>query len=135
MLATVIAPLAFFSSFGGPEMLLVVVIALLLFGKDLPNVMREWAHTFNEFRRHINNVKSELNEAIYAEPERPKLQYHPEFHNRDPLPEAIPAEGKGDLGRSEEGDASGSAETAATNSTNGEAHAEQAELARQAPSD
>jgi hypothetical protein len=45
----------------------------------------------------LNSVKSELNEAMYAEPERPKLQYHPEFHNRDPLPESIPAEGNGDL--------------------------------------
>ena len=65
-------------------MLLVAVIALLLFGKDLPNVAREWGKAFNEFRRHLNGIESELNDAIYAEPERPKLQYHPEFHEARP---------------------------------------------------
>lgn len=79
------------------EMFIGAIVALLLFGKDLPNVAREWGRHFMEFRRHLNGIKSELNEAIYAEPERPKLQYHPEFHNRDPLPEAIPAEDAGDL--------------------------------------
>jgi Sec-independent protein translocase protein TatA len=89
--------LAFLSMPGPQEMLILAVIALLVFGKDLPHVLREWGKTFNEFRRHLNSVRSELNDAIYAEPERPKLQYHPEFHSRDPLPEQIPAEGGGDL--------------------------------------
>ena len=82
---------------GPTEMIAVAVIALLVFGKDLPNVARDWGKTFNEFRRHLNGVKSELNDAIYAEPERPKLQYHPQFQERDPLPAAIPADGGGDL--------------------------------------
>jgi sec-independent protein translocase protein TatA len=82
---------------GPPEMLAVAIIALLLFGKDLPNVAREWGKHLAEFRRYLNGVKSELNEVIYAEPERPKLQYHPEFQKRDPLPEPIAAEGNGDL--------------------------------------
>jgi Sec-independent protein translocase protein TatA len=125
-------PLAF--SLGPMEMAVVAVIALLLFGKDLPNVAKEWARTFNEFRRHLNSVKSELNEAIYAEPERPKLQYHPDFHNRDPLPEAIPAEGKGDLERTAAAP-SESAETAATISSNGDARTEDAEPAQTIPSD
>ncbi len=69
--------------FGPLEMLVVSVIALLVFGKDLPNVAREWGKAFNEFRRHLNSVKSDLNDAIYAEPDRPRLQHHPEFHNRE----------------------------------------------------
>jgi len=135
MLASVTAPLAFFSSFGGPEMLLVAVIALLLFGKDLPKVVREWAQTLNEFRRHINSVKSELNEAIYAEPDRPKLQYHPEFQNRDPLPESIPAEGRGDLANGDATSSSGSAEAEATESPNGSSRAADPEPAAPIPSD
>src|SRR5262245_32345294 len=90
-------PLAFIGAPGPSEMLLLAVIALLLFGKDLPDVAKQWGKAFMEFRRHLNGIRNELNDAIYAEPERPKLQYHPEFHNRDPLPEAIPAEGEGDL--------------------------------------
>lgn len=117
-----------FMGLGAPEMMFVAMIALLLFGKDLPNVVREWGKTFNEFRRHLNTVKSELNEAIYAEPERPKLQYHPEFHSRDPLQEEIPAEGAGDLS------ASGVATTNGETGANGEA-ATDVGAARPLPSD
>lgn len=95
--ALIIAPLAFLSMPGPPEMLLLAIIGLLLFGKDLPDVARQWGKAFNEFRRHLNGLRSELNEVIYAEPDRPKLQYHPEFQQRDPLPEPIPAEGNGDV--------------------------------------
>jgi Sec-independent protein translocase protein TatA len=122
-------PLVAFMGLGAPEMMFVAMIALLLFGKDLPNVVREWGKTFNEFRRHLNSVKSELNEAIYAEPERPKLQYHSEFHSRDPLQQEIPAEGAGDLSASN-GAAAASGETGAI----GEAAAE-ADAARPLPSD
>jgi Sec-independent protein translocase protein TatA len=93
----VVPPLAFIGAPGPSEILVLAVIALLLFGKDLPDVARQWGKAFNDFRRHLNGMRSELNEVIYAEPDRPKLQYHPEFHKRDPLPEAIPAEGNGDL--------------------------------------
>jgi sec-independent protein translocase protein TatA len=68
----------------GPlEMVVVVAIALLVFGKDLPNVAKEWGKHFNDFRRHLNGIKSELNDAIYAEPERPRLQHYPEYHKRE----------------------------------------------------
>jgi sec-independent protein translocase protein TatA len=133
MTAAPALPLAF--SLGPMEMAVVAIIALLLFGKDLPNVAKEWARTFNEFRRHLNSVKSELNEAIYAEPERPKLQYHPEFHNRDPLPEPILAEGKGDLAPTAVAGASGSAEAAATDFSNDEVPIDATEPARPVPSD
>jgi sec-independent protein translocase protein TatA len=76
-------PLAFFGPLGPMEMLVVVAIALLVFGKDLPDVAKQWGKTFNEFRRHLNSVRSDLNDAIYAEPERPRLQHHPEFHRRE----------------------------------------------------
>lgn len=84
MLAVLLSPpLAFFGPLGPMEMLVVVAIALLVFGKDLPDVAKQWGKTFNEFRRHLNSVRSELNDAIYAEPERPRLQHHPEFHRRE----------------------------------------------------
>jgi sec-independent protein translocase protein TatA len=68
---------------GPMEMVVVVAIALLVFGKDLPNVAKEWGKHFNEFRRHLNGIKSELNDAIYAEPERPRLQHYPEYQKRE----------------------------------------------------
>jgi sec-independent protein translocase protein TatA len=70
-----------FMGLGPSEMLLVAVIALLVFGSDLPNVARTWGKTFNEFRRHLSGIRDEFNDAIYAEPEAPRrLQYHPEYH-------------------------------------------------------
>lgn len=78
-------PLAFFN-LGFSEMLVVAVIALLLYGSDLPEVARTWGKAYQEFRKHLNGIRSELNDAIYAEPESPRrLQYYPEFH-RDAAP-------------------------------------------------
>jgi sec-independent protein translocase protein TatA len=74
-------PLAFLSpSFG--EMMLIAIIALLLYGSDLPQVARTWGKAYQEFRRHLNGIRSDLNDAIYAEPDSPrKLQYYPEFQH------------------------------------------------------
>ena len=74
-------PLAFLSpSFG--EMVLIAIIALLLYGSDLPQVARTWGKAYQEFRRHISGIRNDLNDVIYAEPDSPrKLQYYPEFHD------------------------------------------------------
>ena len=69
------APVAFWSP-GPAEMLLLAIVALLLYGGQLPEVARSWGKTFSEFRRGLTGIQSEINEAIYAEPER--LEYQPE---------------------------------------------------------
>ena len=48
-------PLAFFTP-GPSEMLLVAVIALLVFGKDLPSVAKQWGKAFQEFRRVLLKI-------------------------------------------------------------------------------
>ncbi len=59
----------------GPlEMMLLLGVALLLYGGRLPEVARSWGKTFSEFRRGISGIQSEINDAIYAEPDR--LEYH-----------------------------------------------------------
>ena len=76
-----IALLGFWSP-GPSEMLLLALVALLLYGGDLPEVARSWAKTFNEFRRNLMGIQNEINSAIYAEPEPTRrLQYYPEFHH------------------------------------------------------
>ena len=65
-----------FWSPGPYEMLLVAVVALLLYGGQLPDVARSWGKTFAEFRRGLSGIQNEINDAIYAEPER--LEYRPE---------------------------------------------------------
>ena len=74
-------PLAFLN-LGFGEMALLAVIALLLYGSDLPEVAKAWGKTYQEFRRHLNGFRNDLNDVIYSENDSPrKLQYYPEFHN------------------------------------------------------
>lgn len=82
MLADSMLLLASFLSPSFGELALIGVIALLLYGSDLPQVIRSWGKTYAEFRRHLNGMRSELNDAMYAEPEPARrLQYYPEFQN------------------------------------------------------
>jgi Sec-independent protein translocase protein TatA len=69
-------PLAFFGSMGVGEMLLLGIVALLLYGGDLPEAARHWGKQLAEFRRHINGVRDEFNAAIHAEPARPPRISH-----------------------------------------------------------
>jgi sec-independent protein translocase protein TatA len=68
------ALLAFWSP-GPSEMLLLALVALLLYGGELPQVARTWGRQFAEFRRGLSGIQREFNEAIYNEPHR--LEYHP----------------------------------------------------------
>ena len=81
-------PLAFLN-LGFSEMALVAIIALLLYGSDLPEVARTWGKAYQEFRRNLHGIRTDLNNVIYSEPEDDaprKLQYYPEFH--EPAAEA-----------------------------------------------
>ncbi len=80
--ASTMLPLASFLAPSFAELALIGVIALLLYGSDLPQVLRGWGKTYNELRRNLNGIRSDLNDAIYAEPDSPrKLQYYPEFQH------------------------------------------------------
>lgn len=71
--------LAFFGASIGPaEMLFVAVIALLLFGKRLPEVMRGLGKGITEFKRGMSGIEDEMsrpghtpNYSSYQEPARP----------------------------------------------------------------
>lgn len=69
------ALLAFWSP-GPGEMLLLAIVALLLYGGQLPEVARSWGKSFAEFRRGLSGIQHDINEAIYSEPQR--LEYRPE---------------------------------------------------------
>ncbi|HYG74048.1 MAG TPA: twin-arginine translocase TatA/TatE family subunit [Planctomycetota bacterium] len=56
--------LAFFSDIGGGEMLIVAVIALLLFGKNLPTQARNIGKTIAQFKSAINAASSELKKEM-----------------------------------------------------------------------
>ena len=89
-------PLAFLN-FGFGEMMLLAIVALLLYGSDLPEVAKTWGKAYAEFRRNLNGFRSELNNVIYSEPEKDaprKLQYYPEFHSE--VAESDDAENEGE---------------------------------------
>jgi sec-independent protein translocase protein TatA len=88
---------------GFGEMVLIGIIALLLYGSDLPDVARTWGKAYQEFRRHLNGIRTDLNDAIYAEPEQPrKLQYYPEYHDSTNVIEGETAEHDSPVARAHE---------------------------------
>ena len=54
---------------GPPEMLILLVIGVLLFGKNLPTVGRQLGKSMMEFKKGLNDIKNEVNAATYMEPE------------------------------------------------------------------
>jgi sec-independent protein translocase protein TatB len=65
-----------FGSIGGPELLLILVIALLVFGpKKIPELSRTIGRGVAEFRRATNDFKSTLEREVSAadrEAEKPR---------------------------------------------------------------
>ncbi len=67
---------AFGFSPGPTEMLVILGIALLLYGGRLPEVARSWGKTLAELRRSMSGIQNDLNDAIYT-PQN-QLDYYPE---------------------------------------------------------
>jgi len=57
---------AFGLSPGPPEMLIILVIALLLYGGRLPEMARTWGKTLAEFRRSLTGIQNEFNDAMVS---------------------------------------------------------------------
>jgi sec-independent protein translocase protein TatA len=53
---------------GVPEMMIIGVVAVLLFGSRLPSVARSLGRSLNEFKRGMSDVEHEVKDAIYSEP-------------------------------------------------------------------
>jgi len=59
---------AYFGGVGPMEMLIVGMIALLLFGKRLPEVARSMGKGIVEFKKGIRGIEDEVDEATYRRP-------------------------------------------------------------------
>jgi len=55
----------FFGSPGFPELIIVMVIALLLFGKRLPEVARSLGKGIVEFKKGVRGIEEEVDTATY----------------------------------------------------------------------
>jgi sec-independent protein translocase protein TatA len=62
-----IIPLAFLGSIGGPEMLAIAVVSLLIFGNRLPSVMRSLGKSVTEFKKGISGIEDDIDQAVTAD--------------------------------------------------------------------
>lgn len=72
-------PLAFLGgSTGGGEILLILVVALILFGsKNLPEIARTIGRTLEQIRRAANEVRDEVMKAGLEEEDAPRKRDEP----------------------------------------------------------
>ena len=71
---------------GMPELIVILVIALLIFGSRLPEVMRGLGRSVTEFKRGMNEITDE----VTHQPEQPKQLAQP----NQSQPTETPAESK-----------------------------------------
>jgi Sec-independent protein translocase protein TatA len=57
------------------EMLLLMLVALLLYGGELPKVARSWGKSLAEFKKGLSGFQNEFNSVLYDEPPR-RIPYH-----------------------------------------------------------
>jgi len=62
----------FLPNLGFPEIILIMVIALLVFGpKKLPDIGRSLGKGFREFRRGTSGIMDEINQEVQGRPQSP----------------------------------------------------------------
>ncbi|MCG6155828.1 Sec-independent protein translocase subunit TatA/TatB [Rubinisphaera margarita] len=54
---------------GWTEMIILGMIALLLFGKRLPEVARSLGQGFVEFKRGMRTIETDMRSAVYSDPQ------------------------------------------------------------------
>ena len=66
-----------FGSVGMPELIIIFVIALVIFGpRKLPELGRSLGKSLSEFKRASNELRSTLDEEIHLEDQRSSEQTH-----------------------------------------------------------
>ena len=65
--------LAFLQNINGPEILLIFLIVLLLFGaKRLPELFRSFGKSIREFKKATTEIEEDIRTAMDEEPEKPE---------------------------------------------------------------
>ena len=66
-------PFAFLPNLGGPELIIVGFVALLIFGNRLPSVMRSLGKSVTEFKKGVSGVEDEIDQALTADAKKPAI--------------------------------------------------------------
>ena len=65
-------PIAFIEGIGGPELLMIMFVVLLLFGADrLPDLARGFGRAVREFKKATSGVEQEVRRAMEEPPPPP----------------------------------------------------------------
>ncbi len=76
---------------GPVELLIVGTIAVLLFGQRLPEVGRSLGKSLVEFKKGLNEIKSEVDSATYSQPSsRVAQRYSADDHDEPTAPKFEP---------------------------------------------
>lgn len=76
--------LALFQNLGWPEILILLTLGILLFGKRLPEVGRSLGKGIVEFKRGLKGIGDEIEDQANRPPERPANPANPPAY-RPPL--------------------------------------------------
>jgi sec-independent protein translocase protein TatA len=49
---------------GTPELILIVVLAIILYGKRLPEITRALGKGYQEFKKNVDNVKNDFQKQV-----------------------------------------------------------------------
>lgn len=69
---------------GHSELLIIGIVALLLFGSRLPQVARSLGKSLTEFKKGIQGVQDELNDAVYAGRSAARIDYEDDYQPAAP---------------------------------------------------
>lgn len=73
-----ILSLAFIEGIGGPELMMIMFIVLLLFGANrLPELARGLGKSVREFKKAASGVEEEVRRAMEEDPQPKKFPTHP----------------------------------------------------------
>ncbi len=73
-----INPLAFIEGIGGPELIMIMFIILLLFGSNrLPELAKGLGKSVREFKKATSGVEAEVRRAMEEEPPSPPKKPQP----------------------------------------------------------